>query len=215
MAVIVSRYGMRGGLVVTSTWYCVLHALEDVAHVQVAQAADDGLVDRGVVLDAERRVLGGELVQRFGDLLLVAAALGLDREAVHGRRELERHEVDVVLVVRVVQHGVEVDLLDLGHRADVAGHERVGLDEVLALQQVQVADLERLLAVADEELRVLGDRALVHAEDADLADERIDHHLEDVREHVLLRVGLGADRLRPCRLRPSATAAGCLRWDWA
>ena len=80
----VSRYGMRGGLVVTSTWYWLRHALEDVAHVQVAEPADDGLVDRGVVLDAERRVLGGELVQRVGDLLLVAAALGLDREACMG-----------------------------------------------------------------------------------------------------------------------------------
>ena len=78
------------------------------------------------------------LCRRLGDLLLVAAALGLDREAVHGRRELERHEVDVILVVRIVEHGVEVDLVDLGHRADVAGHERVGLDEVLALQEVRV-----------------------------------------------------------------------------
>ena len=50
----------------------------------------------------------------------------------------------MILVVRIVQHGVEVDLVDLGDRADVARHERVGLDEVLALQQVGVADLERL-----------------------------------------------------------------------
>ena len=56
-------------------------------------------------------------------------------------------------------------------------------------------DLERLAAVADEELGVLGDRALVHAEDAELADEGIDHDLEHVREHVLLR---GRARERIC-----------------
>ena len=52
-------------------------------------------------------------------------------------------QVNVVLVVRVVQHRVELDLLDLGHRADVARHERVGLDVVLALQLVEVPGLER------------------------------------------------------------------------
>ena len=56
-----------------------------------------------------------------------------------------------------------------------------------------MADLERLAAVADEELRVARDRALVHAEDAELADERIHHDLEHVREHVLGRIGLRAE----------------------
>ena len=41
------------------------------------------------------------------------------------------------------------------------------------------------------ELRVARDGALVHAEDAELADERVHHDLEHVREHVLRRVGLG------------------------
>ena len=67
---------------------------------------------------------------------------------------------------------------------------------LLALQHEQVADLERLAAVADEELRVLGDRALVHAEDAELADERVHHDLEDVREDVLRGIGLRAELLR-------------------
>ena len=62
--------------------------------------------------------------------------------------------VDVVLVVRVVQHGVEVDLVDLGDGADVAGHASLDLGLVLAPQHEEVADLERLAAVADEELPV-------------------------------------------------------------
>ena len=48
------------------------------------------------------------------------------------------------------------------------------LDVLLALQHEQVADLERLAAVADVELAVARDRALVDAEDAHLADVRID-----------------------------------------
>ncbi len=51
-------------------------------------------------------------------------------------------------------------------------------------------DLEGLAAVAHEELRVLGDRALVNAEDAELAHERVHHDLEHVGEHVFLRIGL-------------------------
>ncbi len=41
-----------------------------------------------------------------------------------------------------------------------------------------------------------GDGALVDAEDAELADERVDDDLEHVREHVLLRIGLRAELLR-------------------
>jgi hypothetical protein len=163
--------------------------------VQIAQAADEGLVDRGVVLDLEGGVLGGELVQRVRDLLLVAPALGLDRERVHGGRKLERHEMNLVFVMRIVQHRVEMNLVHLGDRPDVARDERVGLDEVLALQQVGVADLECLAAFADEELRVLGDRALVDAKHPHLADVGVDHHLEDVRDHVLPGIGLCAHRL--------------------
>jgi len=35
--------------------------------------------------------------------------------------EIRGTQVDVVLVVRIVQHAVELDLLDLGHGADVPG----------------------------------------------------------------------------------------------
>ena len=73
------------------------------------------------------------------------------------------------------------------------GTARSTLDVLAALQHEEMPDLERLSAVADEELRVLGDRALVHAEDAELADERIHDDLEHVREHVLLRIGLRSE----------------------
>jgi hypothetical protein len=53
-----------------------------------------------------------------------------------------------------VQHRVEVDFVDLGHAGDVAGNRVLDLDVVLALELEQVPDLERLLAVVDEQLRV-------------------------------------------------------------
>ena len=86
-----------------------------------------------------------------------------------------------------------VDLVDLGDGGDVARHRAVDLDVFSALQHEQVTDLEALAVLADVELRFPGDRTLVHAEDAHLADERVHDDLEHVREHVLLRIGHAAE----------------------
>ncbi len=53
-----------------------------------------------------------------------------------------------------------------------------------------MADLERLASVADEKRSVAGHRSLIDAENAELADERVHHDLEHVRQHVLFRIGL-------------------------
>ena len=169
--------------------------------MQVAQRTQHRLVGRGVVLDHDRRILGDHPVEHVGDPLLVAAFFRCDGDPVHRHRELERPHVDVVLVVRVVQHAVEIDLVDLGHRRDVAGNRAIRLDALAALEEEEMPHLERLAAVADEELRVPGYRSLVHAEDAELADERVDDDLEHVREDVLLRI-----RFRPELLRRVAFA---------
>ena len=89
--------------------------------MQVGQAAQHGFVELGVVLDREAGILLGQLVQRGGQLLLLALVRGLDREAEHRLREIQRREVDLVLVVAVVQHRVEMQFVDLGDRGDVAG----------------------------------------------------------------------------------------------
>jgi hypothetical protein len=93
----------------------------------------------------EARVLVDELGQDLPHPLLVAVALGLDREAVHRLRERQRREVDVVVLGGVVQHRVEADLVDLGDRGDVAGQRLLHLDVLLALQHEEPPDLERLL----------------------------------------------------------------------
>ena len=131
----------------------LLHALQLGAQVHFAEAADHGLVGGGMALDLEAGVFELELVQDVEQALLVALAPGLHRQALHRLRKFERLQVDVVLVVRVVQHAVELDLVDLGDGADVAGQQRGHLDVVLALQPVQVGDLERAFGRPDEELR--------------------------------------------------------------
>ena len=99
-----------------------------VLQVHLAQAAHHGLVGLRVVLDAEARVLGEDLVQHVGHLLLVAALLRLHREAEHRGRQLERPRVHVRVLGRVVQDVVELDLVDLGDGADVARDRLVHLD---------------------------------------------------------------------------------------
>ena len=141
--------------------------------------------------DGERRILRHHPVQHFGNALFVAAALGLDRDAVHRRREFERLHVDVVFLVRIVQHAIEFDLLHLGDGADIARHEFIDLKVILALQLVQVANLERSLAVADIELRILAHSALMDAEDTNLAHVGVGDDLEYVRQHMFAGIGLG------------------------
>ena len=89
-----------------------------------------------------------------------------------------------------------MDFLDLGNCGDVAGNRLIDLDVILALELEQVTDLERLLAVVDEQLRVFLYRALIHAEHGQLADEGVVDDLEYVGNDVQFRIGLGFDRRR-------------------
>ena len=51
----------------------VLHALEHEAQVQLPEPAQHRLVGLGVVLERQARIFGRQLVQRVGQLFLVAA----------------------------------------------------------------------------------------------------------------------------------------------
>ncbi len=173
----------------------VLQPLEQHAQVQLAQAVDDRLVGGGHMLELQARVLVHQLAQQLPQALLVAVPLRADRQPVHRHREGERLEVDVRVLGGVVQHGVEGDVVDLGHRGQVARQRLVDLDVGLALQHEQVADLERLARVADVELAVLGDAPLPDAEDPHAPGVRVHRDLEDMRQHVHRRVGHGVHRL--------------------
>ena len=155
---------MRGGWVSTSSlyWPAIFSSL--VLQVNLAEAANHRFIAGRMALDDEGRIFHRQLAEDVEQPLLVALLLRLDGQAGHRLRKLERHEVDVILVVRIVQNAVELDFIDLGDRADVARQQFVDLDGVLALQLIQVGHLERTLAVADEELHVPLQGALVHAE---------------------------------------------------
>jgi hypothetical protein len=124
-----------------------------LAQVHFAEAADHRFVAGRMALDDEGRVFHGQLAKDVEQALLVALLLRFDGQARPSAWETRAAlQVDVVLVVRVVQHAVELDFIDLGDGADVARQQLVDLDRILALQLVEVGDLERPLAVADEEL---------------------------------------------------------------
>jgi len=163
--------------------------------VQVADATQHGLFGRCRMFDHQGRVFGGQCRQRLGDLLVVGAAFRLYRQAEHRFGKCHRLEVDMAVFLGVVQYVVEVDFVDLGHGTDVAGDAATDFDMFLALQLEQVANLERLARVTDVELGLLGDRALVDAENAELAGKRVGSDLEHVRQRVLGRVGFGREVL--------------------
>ena len=87
--------------------------------------------------------------------------------------------------------GAVLKFVDLGERADVARRKEIRFLRVLALQNERTRCLDRLLAVVDIKDGISPDRALVHAEDADLADEGVVHNLEDLSDdrEVLVRIG--------------------------
>jgi len=163
------------------------------AQVQVRQPADHRLVGLLLVLDLEAGVLLGQPVQGAGKLLLLPAAACAHRQAEHRPRIGHRRKVDVVLVVAVVQHRAQVQFLDLGDRGDVAGHGAFDLLVLASAQPEQVADLEWLAAVADEQLRFAPHGALVDPEHAQLADEGVVHDAEHRRQYMRLRVRGGGE----------------------
>ena len=71
--------------------------------MELAHAADDGLAGLLVVLDAEGRVLLGQLLDGHGELLLVTLGLRLDGDVDH--RLGERHRLEHDGVRRVAQGG--------------------------------------------------------------------------------------------------------------
>ena len=146
------------------------------------------------MLDVEAGVLGLELVQGVRQLLLVPTLFGGDGEAVEGYRALHGAEVVMVLVVGIVEHGVEVDIVHPGDGQDIARHALLDLDLLVTLEPVEMGDLDGLAGVADQELAVGGDTALVDAEDPQLAAEGVVDDLEHMGQDV--QVGVRLDHHR-------------------
>ena len=110
--------------------------------MQFAEASQHRLVRQRIVLGDERGILGGHLVQDVGDSLLVPAALRGNGEAVHRHRKLERAHVNLIFVVRIVQHAIEHDIVDLGDGRQVTGSCLIDFDVFSPLQHEKGRDFE-------------------------------------------------------------------------
>ena len=139
-------------------------------------------------MQVDRRVLLLEAPQGGEHLVLVALGGRLHRERHDRGRELDRRHLDRLVALGEPVAGV--GLLELGHRADVARPERVGLLEVLALRHEQLPDALLVMGARVQHVRVVRDRALVDAEEVDAARVRVGARLEHVGEHLAVGVRL-------------------------
>ena len=93
----------------------------------------------GVVDDAEGRIFLVQAVEALGHLILLAAGLGRDGDAVAGL--IERDGLDLDDLARLAERIAGLDLVHLGDGADVAAGELLDLGILLALGDVQAAEL--------------------------------------------------------------------------
>ena len=102
--------------------------------------------------------------------------------------------MDVIFVMGIVQYAVELDFLDFGNGADVAWHQLIDFDVLLAEEVVQMVDLESALGVADKKLGIFLDRSLMDAEYAKFTDEGVADDFEDVCQDMFAGVGNDLER---------------------
>ena len=151
--------------------------------MELAHPGDQGLRRLRVGVDAERRILFGQALQRERQLVLVGLRLRLDLDLDDRLREGHRLEDDAV--VGVGQRVAGVGVLEPDRCRDVA---RVDLVDLLAMVGVHLEDPADplLLALARvEDVRAGLERARVDPEEGELADERVGRDLEGQRAERL------------------------------
>src|ERR1035437_1737399 len=171
---------------------------DDHLNVALRETRHDLLAGLLIAVQVDRRVLLLQAPQRSEDLVLIALALGLDRECHHWSRELDAGHLD-----RLVTAGQPVSgsgLLELGHRTDVAGTKLLRMPGLTAFEGHQLADALLVVGAGVEHVGVLGEYALVDAEQVDPPRERVGPGLEHVGEQLLV-----LDRIE--RKLPSRQAA--------
>ena len=172
--------------------------VDDHFDVHLGEPGHDLLAGLLVAMQVDRRVLLLQATQRGEHLLLVAPALRLDRERHHRRGQLQARHLDRLVARR--KPVARAGLLELGHRADVAGPELLHVDGLLAREHDQLADPLLDVGARVEHLAVGRHHALVDAQQVDPPGERVGARLEDVGEQLALlrRLELDlADAQRP------------------
>ena len=154
--------------------------------MQLAHARDDDLTRLGVRVNAERRILLGELLEGDAHLLLIVLRRGFHRNGDNGIRELHRLKDDRVVLVaeRIARRRV----LQADCRRDITAVDDVDLLAVVRVHLENAANA--LLAVLRRivDIRAGVQRAGVNTEERELSNERIRHDLKrERRERCTVR----------------------------
>src|SRR6266568_1728963 len=163
------------------------HAIDEDLQVELAHPLDDRLAGLLVVLDLERRVLFGELLDRGAQLLLVALRLRLDGN--RDDRVWERHRLEHDRLLRIGQRVAGRRLLQTRDGDDVTG---AGTWQLLTLVRVHLIDLaDALLAALGrvEHLAAVVHDAGVDPQIGELAQVLVSGDLEGKRRERLGLVG--------------------------
>src|SRR5262245_53891544 len=132
--------------------------------MQLADAVDDHLVRRGIVVHFEGWVLVHDLVEATREFLFVAAGLRFDRQAEHraGISRLGQVRHTRMRADRVT----DVQTIDLGHGDEIAGDSLGDWSAGLALYLEQAGDASAFAGTGIERLVGWSDLAL---QDSDVA----------------------------------------------
>ena len=170
-----------------------LHAVDDDFEVQLAHAGENGLSGLGVGGNLQRRIFVDQLVDRNAQLLLVGLGLRLDRELNDGRREVDRLENHrrVVVADRVAGDG------SLQTDAAQMSPARISLISSRLLACIFTRrPMRSFLPLAAFRHGVARDQpARVDADEAELADKRVGHDLEDQSRRTARCLRPGAQHL--------------------
>ena len=160
----------------------VLQAVEQHRNLRLAYRRDDGLTGLLIAIDAHGRIGLTRLLDKRVELLLVAAILGLDGNAVLRVGELERRRFDLA------GNGERVARLgrQLGRHDNVAGIGVADLGHVAAAHHIQVRQTVALARAGVDELKARLKRARQHLDKADATLLRVGQRLKHKRHRTVV-----------------------------
>ncbi len=193
---IVSRYGHPHVLGLDVDAELAGQPLERDGEVGVADAAQHGLVGLLVALDAQRRVLGLQALQRAAELVVVGLRAAADGEAEDGRwRRAGRRPAPACPSAPACRR---CGCRPAWRRRRCRRRRPRGGGRLLLAAQVEQAVQPLLGAAGGVDEVVVGlDRAGQHLEQRELADERVGDRLEHEGQRLAAGVGGDVDLLSP------------------
>jgi hypothetical protein len=161
--------------------------------VQLAHAGDQRLARFLIGGHAERRVFAGEALQRHAHLLLVGHGPGLDGHLDHGHRD--HHLLEGDDLVFAAQRVARDHILEAHCSGDVAGADFLDVGALAGMHLQQAADALALALGGQVDLVAGLQHAGIHAEEGEVAHERVVQDLERQRRERRLVRRLARGRL--------------------